>query len=418
MKFYFPDSQDQISPGYDFINDEYPYHRVRQRDDLYAHQAVSPAPYDGILVSKAIVDGTVNGAGKYAGKYTTGQRDRLYRDGVSHFFGLPDTMRSLGDCGAFNYIDQEYPPYSIDEVLDFYYKCGFDSGISIDHVIFGYKPDLPEEDADPAWVKRREISLDLAEKFIKAVKSRNKLMPEGKKRLEPVGAAQGWSPDSYADSVSRLQEMGYKRIALGGMVPLKTPEIIACLERISDVRQDGVEFHLLGITRVDSMERFVKFHVTSFDSTSAFRQAFMDERNNYHTADRSYMAIRVPQVDGNLALKRLILAGVVSQSEAIKAERECLKLLRRYDADDGVEVQEVMDALRAYQSLLGDEKKLKKVEKYEATLTDRPWRRCPCDLCRQHKIEMVIFRGTERNKRRGFHNMTVLEAKMRKLPLT
>ncbi|MFF4150134.1 tRNA-guanine transglycosylase DpdA [Streptomyces sp. NPDC001651] len=414
MKFYFPDSQDQISPQYDFKKDEYPDHRVRQRDDLYAHQAVTPAPYDGILVSKAIVDGSVKGAGKYS----TPQRDRLYRDGVTKFFGLPETMTSLGDCGAFNYIDEERPPYSIDSVLDFYCKCGFDSGISIDHVIFGYQPDVSEKDADPAWVKRREISLELAEEFFEAVKQRNKLVLGDGRRLEPVGAAQGWSPDSYADSVDRLQKMGYKRIALGGMVPLKTPEIIACLQRISEVRKDGVNFHLLGITRIDSMERFVDYHVSSFDSTSAFRQAFMDERNNYHTADGSFMAIRVPQVDGNLTLKKLILAGTVSQSAAIKAERECLRLLREYDEDESAEVQPVMDALRAYQALLGDAKKLKKVDKYEATLVARPWKHCPCDLCRKHKIEMVIFRGTERNKRRGFHNMTVLEAKMRKLPLT
>jgi hypothetical protein len=414
VKFYFPDSQDQISPQYDFKKDEYPYHRVRQRDDLYAHQAVTPAPYGGILVSKAIVDGSVKGSGKYS----TPQRDRLYRVGVRNFFGLPAGMTSLGDCGAFNYIDEEYPPYTIDSVLDFYCKCGFDAGISIDHVIFGYKPEVSEKDADPAWVKRREISLELAEKFIEAVKWRNKIVPEGKKRLEPVGAAQGWSPDSYADSVVRLQKMGYKRIALGGMVPLKTPEILACLQRISEVRGDGVNFHLLGITRIDSMERFAKFHVSSFDSTSSFRQAFMDERNNYHTPDRSYMAIRVPQVDGNLTLKKLILAGVVSQSEAIKAERECLRLLREYNGDEHAEVEPVMDALRSYQALLGDAKKLKRVEKYKETLAARPWKECPCDLCRKHEIEMVIFRGTERNKRRGFHNMTVLEAKMRKLPLT
>ena len=414
MKFYFPDSQDQISPQYDFKRDEYPDHRVRQRDDLYAHQAVTPAPYDGILVSKAIVDGSVKGAGKYS----TPQRNRLYRDGVSRFFGLPETMTSLGDCGAFNYIDEERPPYTIDSVLEFYFECGFDAGISIDHVIFGYQPDDSEKEPDPAWVNRREISLELAEKFIDAVKRRNKLTPVGGRRLEPVGAAQGWSPDSYADSVARLQKMGYKRIALGGMVPLKTPEIIACLQRISEERKDGVNFHLLGITRIDSMERFVKYHVSSFDSTSAFRQAFMDERNNYHTADDSFMAIRVPQVDGNLTLKKMILAGTVSQSAAIKAERECLRLLREYDEDESADVEPVMDALRAYQALLADPKKLEKVEKYRKTLVARPWKDCPCALCRKHKIEMVIFRGTERNKRRGFHNMTVLEAKMRKLPLT
>ena len=31
-------------------------------------------------------------------------------------------------------------------------------------------------------------------------------------------------------------------------------------------------------------------------------------------------------------------------------------------------------------------------------------------------IEMVIFRGTERNKRRGFHNLSVLASKMDRLP--
>ncbi|KUO22102.1 MULTISPECIES: tRNA-guanine transglycosylase DpdA [Streptomyces] len=411
MKFYFPDSQDQVSPTYDFINDEYSPYRVRQRDDLYAHQAVTPAPYDGILVSKAIVDGSVKGAGKYSAP----QRERLYRLGVREFFRLPKAMRSLGDCGAFNYIDEEHPPYSVEQVLDFYLGCKFNSGISIDHVIFGYDPE--DADVDPAWVKRREISLELAEAFIAAVRASNAKILNEDSKLEPVGAAQGWSPASYADSVARLQRMGYKRIALGGMVPLKTPEIVACLKEIAKVRADGVEFHLLGITRVDSMEEFAKYYVGSFDSTSAFRQAFMDERNNYHTASGSYTAIRVPQVDGNPTLKRLILAGVVSQAAAIKAERECLQLLRKYNQRNA-EVGEVMEALRAYQALLGDAKKLKQVDRYKPTLADRPWEDCPCDLCKEHKIEMVIFRGSERNKRRGFHNMTVLEAKMRKLSFT
>ncbi|MCC2280260.1 queuine/other tRNA-ribosyltransferase [Streptomyces sp. ET3-23] len=411
MKFYFPDSQDQVSPTYDFTNDEYSPYRVRQRDDLYAHQAVKPAPYDGILVSKAIVDGSAKGAGKYSAP----QRERLYRLGVREFFRLPNTMRSLGDCGAFNYIDEERPPYSVEQVLDFYLGCKFNSGISIDHVIFGYDPE--DENVEPAWVKRREISLELAEEFITAVQARNTKTLNEDNKLEPVGAAQGWSPASYADSVARLQKMGYKRIALGGMVPLKTHEIVACLEKIAKVRADGVGFHLLGITRVDSMEEFAKYHVSSFDSTSAFRQAFMDERNNYHTANGAYTAIRVPQVDGNPTLKRLILAGVVSQSAAIKAERECLRLLRKYDERDAT-AEEVMEALRAYQALLGDDKKLKQVDRCEPTLVDRPWEHCPCDLCKEHKIEMVIFRGSERNKRRGFHNMTVLEAKMRKLSFT
>ena len=45
------------------------------------------------------------------------------------------------------------------------------------------------------------------------------------------------------------------------------------------------------------MDDFSDLGVTSFDSTSAFRQAFMDDRKNFHAADRAYVAIRVPQVD-------------------------------------------------------------------------------------------------------------------------
>ena len=65
MKFFFPDSQDQIAPGFDFVSEEHAPHRIRQRDDLYAHEVLSQAPFDGILVSKAIVDGKPNAAGKY-----------------------------------------------------------------------------------------------------------------------------------------------------------------------------------------------------------------------------------------------------------------------------------------------------------------------------------------------------------------
>ncbi|ATE52689.1 tRNA-guanine transglycosylase DpdA [Actinosynnema pretiosum] len=405
MKFYFPDSQDLVSPTYDFINDEYSPTRVRQRDDSYAHEVVSPPPYDGILVSKAIVDGSVRGSGKYAAP----QRARLYRLGVHEFFRLPSSMTSLGDCGAFNYIDEEYPPYSVAEVLDFYEGCGFDAGVSIDHVIFGYVPGASDDDVDPAWVKRRHISLDLAEGFLAAVQDTGS-------EVQPVGAAQGWSPESYADSVARLQEMGYRRIALGGMVPLKTPEILACLEEINPRLLPGTELHLLGINRLDSMGRFAELGVTSFDSTSVFRQAFMDDRNNYHTAEKAFTAVRVPQVDGNPALKRLVLSGGVSQAEAVAAEKDCLRKLRAYDLGE-VDLEQVLISLESYERLVQgpDSGKKSYLPAYRKILEAMPWKHCPCMLCSQHGIEIAIFRGTERNKRRGFHNLTVLESAMRSL---
>ncbi|PRX98021.1 tRNA-guanine transglycosylase DpdA [Allonocardiopsis opalescens] len=400
MKFYFPDSQDQVSPTYDFLNEEYSPYRVRQRDDKYPHEVLEPRPYDGILVSKAIVDGSVKGAGKY----TMPQRERLYRFGVSKFFRLPENITTMGDCGAFNYVNEEYPPYSVNEVLNFYEGCGFTSGISIDHVIFGYDPNVSDAAVDRSWVKRRQISLQYAEDFLSGVEQRGR-------NIEPVGAAQGWSPASYADSVARLQDFGYRRIALGGMIPLKTNDILDCLEVIDKIRLPETQLHLLGITRVGAIEEFAQYGVTSFDSTAPFRQAFMDDRNNYHTATDNFTAIRVPQVDGNPSLKRRVLSGAVSQPLIKSTEREALKRLRSYDAGLA-SLDDVIEVLSEYE-LLVDPTKKSRISAYRRTLETRPWKSCECTLCRKHGIEIVIFRGTERNKSRGFHNLAVFNGKIR-----
>ncbi|ADB29943.1 Queuine/other tRNA-ribosyltransferase [Kribbella flavida DSM 17836] len=403
MKFYFPDSQDLVSPTYDFLHDEYSPLRVRQRDDLYAHEVLSRPPYDGILVSKAIVDGSVRGAGKY----TAPQRARLHRLGVRKFFRLPRGVETLGDNGAFNYVEERIPPVTVRETLDFYQECGFDAGVSVDHVIFGYDPDATPETVDTEWAERRLLTLRLAAEFIEAVDA-------GNSTIQPVGAAQGWSPDSYADSVRQLQSMGYRRIALGGMVPLKTPDIIRCLEKIAEVRRPETQLHLLGITRIESMEEFARLGIASFDSTSAFRQSFMDDRRNYHSPETDYVAVRVPQVEGNSTLKRNILGGVVSQRDAIRTERECLRRLRRYDSGD-CPLESVLDALSQYEAITKSEKTY--LDAYRRTLEATPWKACSCALCREHGIEIIIFRGTERNKRRGFHNLSVLFKKMKKLTL-
>ncbi|MCX8557537.1 tRNA-guanine transglycosylase DpdA [Mycolicibacterium mucogenicum] len=402
MRFYFPDSQDQVSPTYDFIHDEHSPLRVRQRDDRYAHEVLTVPAYDGILVSKAIVDGSIKGVGKYS----MPQRQRLYRLGVRGFFRLSNAVATLGDCGAFNYVNEPEPPYTVHEVLDFYEKCGFDAGVSVDHIILGYL--RPGQDVPDEWSQRRQISLKLAEKFRVAALERSS-------PLEAVGAAQGWDPKSYADSVRELQDMGYTRIALGGMVPLKTPDILACLAEIDEIRSPSTQLHLLGITRVESMAEFESHGVTSFDSTSSFRQSFMDDRDNYHTISRNFAAIKVPQVDGNISLKRAILAGRVAQRDAIEAERNSLQALRSFDRDE-CSIDEALDAVLAYEEVIGVKKSYRDL--YTDTLKAAPWRTCPCGLCEKHGIEMVIFRGSERNKRRGFHNLSVLADRMSRLQAT
>ena len=136
MKFFFPDSQDLVDPSFDFEKENRSETRIRHQDDQYAHEVFSKPPYDGILVSKSIVDGTSEGSGRY----TLAQRHRFYRVGVREFFRLGDSkLETMGDCGAFNYIREAVPPVSAEEVFTFYDECGFDYGVSVDHIIGDFR---------------------------------------------------------------------------------------------------------------------------------------------------------------------------------------------------------------------------------------------------------------------------------------
>ncbi len=407
LQFFFPDSQDQIDPSFDFVSEQRSIYRVRQRDDRYAHEALRSAPFNGFLVSKTIVDG-LPGA---AGKYTIAQRNRLYRVGIREFFRLDqrsgDRLATMGDCGAFSYVRDDTPPYTPDEVIDFYSEGGFDLGISVDHVILGYDPAADHDPDHPQgveWRARQALTLELAGQFQHRSKAR-------KVPFEPLGVAQGWSPASYAAAVKSLQKMGYRRIALGGMVPLKTPEILASLNAINTVRRSDTQLHLLGITRCDHLDLFAERGVTSFDSTSPFRQSFKDDTDNYYVLDRTYTALRVPQVDGNPKLRGRIRAGKVPQGRAIELERRCLSALRRYDAGE-ITAPTALRALLAYENFCDEDRK-DRTDAYRQTLEDRPWRSCSCGICEQAGIDIAMFRGSERNKRRGFHNLYIFNQRIR-----
>jgi queuine/archaeosine tRNA-ribosyltransferase len=291
----------------------------------------------------------------------------------------------------------------VDGVIDFYEACGVDIGASVDHIILAYEPDydqhFPDMDPVPAnWRRRQEITLDLAADFLCRHRAR-------RCRFIPLGVAQGWSPASYAHSVVQLQAMGYRRIGLGGMVPLKTQEILACLEAASAVRHAETQFHLFGVTRCEQAARFSHYGVTSFDSTSPLKQAFMDDRDNYYTPERTFIAVRVPQVEKHLKLKRRIQKGEIDQAEALRLERACLTGLRDYGRHEQ-QLEEVLANLRAYEKLHDGKKDRGGV--YREVLAARPWESCPCTACRQAGIHVIIFRGAERNRRRAYHNLWLL----------
>ena len=215
MKFFFADSLDMVDPSFDFETESRSGSRVRQRDYLYPHEILSEPPYHGVLVSKSLVDGY----GFAGSRYSLAQRQRFWRNGVKLFMRLGPSslghgqgphyyqLEAMGDCGAFSYVKEKVPPVSTSEVIAFYDRCGFDYGISVDHVILGYETragsTLPGfADTFAEWRERQEITLELAAQFLHE-------SPSLGVGFTALGVAQGWSPESYSRSARQPQRMGY-----------------------------------------------------------------------------------------------------------------------------------------------------------------------------------------------------------------
>ena len=99
----------------------------------------STAPMTACLVSKGIVDG-VRTRAVVATRSRNGIVFFASVPGNSSGLRRPGMLPVIGDCGAFTYVREKTPPYTVDEVIDFYNECGFDYGISVDHVILAFQP--------------------------------------------------------------------------------------------------------------------------------------------------------------------------------------------------------------------------------------------------------------------------------------
>jgi hypothetical protein len=158
------------------------------------------------------------------------------------------------------------------------------------------------------------------------------------------------------------------------------------------------------VSRTDHLTEFSRLGIASFDSTSPLRQAFKDDRDNYYSDDYKYTAIRIPQIEGNPGLQRKISSGQVSQEQARRLEQASLEAMRLFEQGRRT-VSQVLEVLLEYERFYDPDTKKNHAPAYEKTLTDAPWRRCPCEVCKTLKHHVILFRGAERNRRRGFHNV-------------
>lgn len=416
MRFVFADSVDTVDPDYDFVADRNGAGRSVHRDDQYPHEFLEQAPYDGILVSRGIV-----GDVQHPGKYSEAQLMRFRREGARRFlrYSLDRFPGSLlmGDCGAFTYRALPEPPYRADDTAEFYADGGFTHGCSPDHLIFEFDEvgvtrtlgDVPEE-----MRRRYEITLQNATEFYRASARIGG-------SFTPIGVIQGWSAESMAEAALNLAKMGYDYLAIGGTVPLKIDQIRRVLHTLRAALSKNVRLHLFGFGKIEELDVLERYGVTSFDTTSPLLRAFKDARKNYWVRTKDgglsyYTAIRIPQATQNNKLKHKALEGSLNQEDAKRLEDVALRAVRAYAAG-GASLDEGLDAVMNYWTILNWDEEASPSRRgvaaarqrklYAETLSDRPWEGCGCRVCRESGVEAVIFRASNRNKRRGIHNLHV-----------
>lgn len=394
FKYFIPENDDRVDPNYNFLTDFSDKNRNPLVNDVYAHEIYGTPQYDGILISKVNIDGA-----------TKQKRELIKELGIREFLRVPDNYPIMGDCGAFSYISDEEPPYTTEEIIRYYDELGFDYGVSVDHLIVG-----PFQADENIRKKRFDLTLKMAEEFI--TKHR-----ELKCKFTPIGIAQGWSPESFREAVQHLINLGYKRIALGGLARDSSEKIFEILKGISPIIPDSeFRIHLFGVARdMRTMYAFHKLGVTSFDSASPLRRAWLGSGHNYHTVEgEHFTAIRIPEAKETAGrVKKMLLEGKREFEQYKLLEQEALTALREFSRKK-ISIDEALEQILKYDELLGEKRESHEVM-YREVLERSPWQHCECAICKKIGIDVIVFRGNNRNRRRGFHNTFVYYSQVKKL---
>ena len=97
----------------------------------------------------------------------------------------------------------------------------------------------------------------------------------------------------------------------------------------------------------------------------------------------------------------------ISTEQLEELESQCLSNLDDFDGTPELK-KKVLDSVDDNGPLLqrkGEGNHFK--DEHEKLMSDQPWKKCKCPVCKNLGIQVVVFRGANRNRRRGFHNTWV-----------
>lgn len=408
--YFFPDWDDYITVP--FAADGEPSVGGKRK---YAHEVfgIQQTPYDGMLVSLAQLE-VGKGALARLDQSDAGNAD------LRKSMKLPKRFLLFGDCGAFSYVNSEKPPFTPGEAARLYDHFGFDVGASVDHIPL---PEIVESDAKGNPKKRLLTPTEQAERVRLTTENADVFLKTCRRKryaFVPLGVIQGTTVDSYVASVHDYLDMGYKHLAIGGLVPRSDAEIVEicaatrhAVQSRTRTMKENIWVHLFGILRPKIQHLFRLLGVSSFDSASYLRKAWLRSDQNYLAPDGQawFSTIRIPFSDSS-RMQEGAACEAISPERLVELESRCLQSVREFDGTSKAKARAVK-AINAYGPLLqrrGEDNHF--IEKHDALLLEQPWKKCSCPMCREIGIDVVIFRGAGRNKRRGLHNTWVFYHKI------
>lgn len=303
LRYFIPEWDDLVDPDYDFQTDTHSGGSGDWSNEVYAHQMYPEPNYDGILMSRAVAEKSKK------------KKARINAMGVHRFLRVPREFPIMGDCGAFDYIMEEKPPYTTEDVLDYYTRLDFDYGVSVDHLIVSatehqknFRYDLTIHNADDFLKQHRKADLN----------------------WEPIAAVQGWDAASYAKAAAQYVKMGYRYIALGGLVRSPSRSILEIIGAVREKVPPSVQIHLFGVARLDALRSFQEAGVQSVDSASYLRQAWMRINQSYASLNGPYAALRIPEAGKSFRAKHMEQHVGLTEERILKLEKDALRCVRQF----------------------------------------------------------------------------------------
>lgn len=229
--------------------------------------------FDGVMISRGYLSKSIENA-------------IIEQGGYRNYFRIPQNIPTICDSGAIQWKCYKEPPISPRELLDFYVRCKFETGVSLDHYsrpgkvsgeVNGEKVSVIITDKEAE--RRQALTIKFARETMGLLDSKRY------QKLKIYGSVQGWDIQSYLNCVREYLKIGYRRVAVGGLAFVgSTDTIREVLQTImSEVRKFNARVkkpvesvHILGVAREVLISPFMRdLRISSFDSASWHRRAWL-----------------------------------------------------------------------------------------------------------------------------------------------